>query len=352
MTYDDFFETFMVRNVPCLIRDLINDWPAMTELVSHQHEPNVAFFEGLKRAEIEVPVADCSSKYFNSQEKVCLSLQEYLSYWKDAKARQERMLYLKDWHFFKEFPHVNLYSTPSYFVSDWLNEYWASKSDDYRFLYLGPKGSWTPFHSDVFGSFSWSANVTGHKKWIFFPKDQEPKNVYDILEIIPEGDLTDFSSKTHDDLQYFEIQQGPGEVIFVPSGWYHQVTNLTDTLSINHNWFNGTNIGFVLEQLKAELVKVQAEISDCYEENNEEWRELCQKLLLASHGMNYSSFIQLLQLVSQARLAKSSDDKYIEYDLKQVQSVLLEMQKSCSQDLLECDTVIIEQELEKIQDHY
>ena len=33
-----------------------------------------------------------------------------------------------------------------------------------------------------------------------------------------------------------KVVQEAGETIFVPSGWYHQVTNLVDTVSINHNW--------------------------------------------------------------------------------------------------------------------
>lgn len=36
-----------------------------------------------------------------------------------------------------------VYETPSYFAVDWLNEYWITKEkDDYRFVYIGPKGSW------------------------------------------------------------------------------------------------------------------------------------------------------------------------------------------------------------------
>ena len=38
---------------------------------------------------------------------------------------------------------------------------------------MSTSGSWTPFHSDVFGSFSWSANVAGRKLWIFYPPGAE-----------------------------------------------------------------------------------------------------------------------------------------------------------------------------------
>ena len=47
---------------------------------------------------------------------------------------------------YRDFPEYVAYSTPVYFQSDWLNEYWDSQEnqddDDYRFVYMGPKGSW------------------------------------------------------------------------------------------------------------------------------------------------------------------------------------------------------------------
>lgn len=45
--------------------------------------------------------------------------------------------------FNRDFPEHNVYTTPVYFTSDWLNEYWDTlQVDDYRFVYMGPKGSW------------------------------------------------------------------------------------------------------------------------------------------------------------------------------------------------------------------
>lgn len=42
----------------------------------------------------------------------------------------------------------------------------ATFVSDYRFCYLGPAGTWTPLHSDVLRSYSWSANVCGRKRWL------------------------------------------------------------------------------------------------------------------------------------------------------------------------------------------
>jgi len=43
----------------------------------------------------------------------------------------------------RAFPDYHAYTTPVYFTSDWLNEFWDTlPEDDYRFVYMGPKGSW------------------------------------------------------------------------------------------------------------------------------------------------------------------------------------------------------------------
>jgi len=164
----------------------------------------------------------------------------------------------------RAFPTYKAYDTPIYFKSDWLNEFWDQRSDvadDYRFVYMGPKGSWTPFHVDVFRSHSWSANICGCKKWLIYPPGQE-KYLTDRL-----GNLAyDITSSDINDQQQFPdfekaskpitVIQREGEVIFVPSGWHHQVMNLEDTISINHNWTNACGILKMWEHLQSELVKV------------------------------------------------------------------------------------------------
>jgi hypothetical protein len=35
------------------------------------------------------------------------------------------------------------------------------RAEDYRFCYVGPRGSWTPLHRDVLHSYSWSTNIIG-----------------------------------------------------------------------------------------------------------------------------------------------------------------------------------------------
>ena len=56
----------------------------------------------------------------------------YEKYWK--KVPRIESLYLKDWHFHRDTKdYYSAYNTPSFFASDWLNEWWESR-EVHRFL--------------------------------------------------------------------------------------------------------------------------------------------------------------------------------------------------------------------------
>ena len=288
-----------------------------------------------------------NSRYHNAQECKEESFGDYLAYWKGD--RKEGTKYLKDWHFHRLVrDRYTAYTTPKFFSSDWLNEWWEIRGkeeialeqknagenserseidgNDYRFVYIGPRGSWTPLHCDVFGSYSWSANIVGKKKWFFWKPGEEPRDHRGEL-------LWRVDEEVHDERR-LEVEQLEGQVIFVPSGWHHQVTNIEDTVSINHNWFNGSNIEEVVLRLEAELKKVQKELDDC---KGEGWDKMCQQLLKDSYGMNLEDLVDLLATVMERRLsmleqpeyAKVSFDKaylgpiHAKYDIVQVKKALI-----------------------------
>lgn len=123
--------------------------------------------------------------------------------------------------------------------------------EDYRFAYLGLPGSWTPCHYDVFGTYSWSLNLSGTKLWYFLTETSQ-------AQVIPfsVGSAADSrSSDEHDDARKNEaawrfrvgtplaadlrvmsdveldsFEQQAGDLVFVPSCYIHQVHNLDGPL--------------------------------------------------------------------------------------------------------------------------
>ncbi|XP_029649406.1 2-oxoglutarate and iron-dependent oxygenase JMJD4-like isoform X1 [Octopus sinensis] len=326
ISYEDFFLRYLIPNKPCVFScKHTRHWRSRAEWVDEQGKPK---FEFLKTnfGNAKVPVAICNEKEFDSHPKVEQTFSDYLEYWQDyisnSYPSDNQCLYLKDWHFVRAFPEYNAYKTPLYFCSDWLNEFWdtgESSKDDYRFVYMGPKGSWTPFHADVLHSYSWSANICGKKQWLLFPpgeevhlRDKFGNLAFDVTsEDVHNPEMYPNYQKLS---QQYKVVQHPGEIIFVPSGWHHQVWNVEDTISINHNWLNGCSIDLTWNFLKRNLKDVENEISDC--RGMEGWNQQCQVVLKSLTGSDYTDFFELcnnigtkhLQFLSQSDICSTNEE--------------------------------------------
>lgn len=164
----------------------------------------------------------------------------------------------------------------------------------------------SPFHADIFRSFSWSVNICGKKKWLFFPPGQE-EALRDCRGSLP-YDVT--STELLDTHLYPRIQpnslpieviQEPGEMVFVPSGWHHQVYNLEDTISINHNWVNGCNLANMWHFLQQELQAVQHEVGE-WKDSMPDWHHHCQVIMKSCTGINFEEFYHFLKIIAEKRL--------------------------------------------------
>ncbi|XP_059485310.1 2-oxoglutarate and iron-dependent oxygenase JMJD4 [Neocloeon triangulifer] len=300
ISYVDFFNEFMQPNIPCIFKsEIVDKWRSKTDWVDDRGKPNFDFLAKTFGDSV-APVANCSQQYFNAQKKDDMRVNKFIEYWKkyiqDGYPTSEQCLYLKDWHFSRNFPEYDAYKCPEIFSSDWLNEYWSAKGgDDYKFVYMGPKGSWTPLHVDVFTSFSWSANVCGQKRWILFPPGTEKKLKNKLGDLPNQRELSDDLLK-----EGIVADQFAGETIFVPSGWHHQVWNVEDTISINHNWLNGCCVRNSWLSLEQGLKSVEKELADC--SDMDAWSEQCQLVLKAVAGIDFKEFLDFLLFIARQRI--------------------------------------------------
>ncbi|EFJ51911.1 hypothetical protein VOLCADRAFT_56346 [Volvox carteri f. nagariensis] len=229
-------------------------------------------------------------------------------------------MYLKDWHFVAEFPDYGAYRLPFFFADDWLNAYYdqqrhrreqqhgfrphAAFTSDYRFLYLGPAGTWTPLHSDVLRSYSWSANVCGRKRWlILHPRYTHLLYDRQMLRMAPHLEPGRTAWETFR-VRFLLRAQEEGDAVFVPSGWHHCVENLHDTLSLNHNWLNGHNCHWTWALLRQQYVDAAEAIEDCRQLcSPDEFEGLVQSNLAANMGLNWHGFVDLLGCTVRSALA-------------------------------------------------
>jgi len=138
-----------------------------------------------------------------------------------------------DWQIFKTNKELlSDYEVPKYFF-DWFVFLPGFMKLIYPRIFIGPSGAVTPLHSDIWGTHAWLAQLVGRKRWILFSSDQKPL-LYDFRVNPRNPDLERFPlfRKTRP----IECTIGPGDLIFVPGGWAHEVVSLDPTISITHNY--------------------------------------------------------------------------------------------------------------------
>ncbi|KAJ8449078.1 hypothetical protein Cgig2_004133 [Carnegiea gigantea] len=340
LSYTEFVARYLAKNQPVVVTGIMDDWRACKDWVDLNGHPNLRFFS-THFGKSKVQIADCGSQEFTDQRTIEMSVSEFIEYWVTLNEENKRvyhsvsgdysdttnhydgkpLLYLKDWHFVKEYTEYVAYSTPLFFNDDWLNLYLDEyhmhndpeyqeqnevSCSDYRFVYMGPKGTWTPLHADVFRSYSWSANVCGRKLWLFLPPDQchlvfdryMKNSLYNIFDNVNESKFPGFKKAV-----WLECTQLKNEIIFVPSGWYHQVHNLEDTISINHNWFNAYNLDWVWNLLVGDYNEAKELIEDI-RDICDDFEALCQRNLAANTGMNLLDFFTFITRMTFANLVQ------------------------------------------------
>jgi hypothetical protein len=107
------------------------------------------------------------------------------------------------------------------------------------------------------------------------------------------------------------VIQRSGDLIFVPSGWYHQVHNLEPTVSINHNWINAACLPalgrFMCDEARSVVESIQhLRASAVVDASNgggsadlmdrASWRAHCALLMRLNCGMDLDAVLDMIRL--------------------------------------------------------
>ena len=283
---------------PCIISGLIDDWPCYRDWRTRLHDdsygPNYEYLKANYG-----PISVSVLKKGNSS----TSSMVFSDFLQDMEMGTPA--YARDIHIQRLFPELVLYDTPTLFQDDWLNfQLDSTGKDDYKFVYIGSDGTQTKLHKDVVASHSWSTNLTGRKEWTLIPPlASHLLFSFDHEDVAPDIYATDsltcarWPNLAQAREQSIVVQQSPGETIFVPSTWYHQVLNVGPTLSINHNWINAVSLRPIFDNLVHEMNLSAEAVIDLKEDgivDEQGFTDVVQELTMANAGMNWQSFFQMI----------------------------------------------------------
>lgn len=147
------------------------------------------------------------------------------------------------------------------------------KRPDHRWIIIGPKRSGSSFHIDPNATHAWNAPIRGRKRWIFYPPGCPPPGVFpsadgdDVIMPLSLGEwfLSYFEkhvqerSNPDQSKRPLECTVEPGDILFVPHGWWHCVLNLDDGIALTQNYVSQSNLSDVLRFLD----KKPQQISGC-----------------------------------------------------------------------------------------
>ena len=139
-----------------------------------------------------------------------------------------------------------------YFSHDFFQCADSRRTPPNRWFIIGPRRSGTGIHVDPMGTSAWNALISGIKLWCLFdPKtpDYLVKPVSTEKGKHPDEAITLFTTVYNRVLSnnwptnYPPIVglQMPGEVMYVPSGWWHVVLNIEDTIAVTENFCDESN---------------------------------------------------------------------------------------------------------------
>ncbi|KAI1003530.1 hypothetical protein K3495_g4675 [Podosphaera aphanis] len=243
LSLEQFLETWCSR--PFLLTQPVREWPAFASW-------NLQTLQA-KYAQVQFRA-----------EAVDWSLDDYVSYMRCNS--DESPLYLFDKDFVNKMDLITgknkpstSYWTPECFEED-LFTVLGDQRPDFRWLIIGPERSGSTFHIDPNATSAWNAVLRGSKYWIMFPPTKpcsSPPGVFvseDESEVTSPLSIAEWIVGFHAEARRtpgcIEGVCGEGELLHVPSGWWHLVVNLEPTIAITQNFVPRTHLPKVIDFLQ------------------------------------------------------------------------------------------------------
>ena len=236
-TYEHDFHGDTLPQVPAVLTGLLDEWPACFECCS---STRVSLDGGPSFARMSM----CSGK---------VTLHEYKQYCENQADNDAAPLYVFDPDILKSKFATEAFPTPPCFSHDAMS---CIDGTQYRplppaWLLVGAARSGTPIHDHPM-TVAWNALLEGCKLWCCLPPDVDESILLLNLDEDNDDDSSSSSSSSSSHREDFDLSaidwfhecnnlpdeariivQRPGEVVYLPAGWFHVVLNVETSTAIS-----------------------------------------------------------------------------------------------------------------------
>jgi ribosomal protein L16 Arg81 hydroxylase len=230
----EFLENYYSKHRPVIITDAMKNWPALTKWTPEYFRSRFSD----KRVEVQFNRNNDLLFEENSiSHKKKMSFGEYVDLVENGGETNNYYMTANNSELNSQ-SLAELYNDVLHFP-DYLNPLDAKGR---TFFWYGPKGSLTPLHHDLTNNFM--AQVRGKKSIKLISSYQLPI-VYNYKHCFSEVDLLNIDYKRFPlfrDVDILEVTLLPGEILFIPVGWWHHVMGLDVTITMSFTNFKWPNL--------------------------------------------------------------------------------------------------------------
>lgn len=228
LSRDDFLRDYYTANRPVVITGMMDDWPAL------QTWTPARLRERFGHREVEIQIGRTQNQSYEAEalrHKQCMLFSQYVDmvvnggstndYYMTANNSSRNTEALKEiWDEIVQIP-----------------EYLDGGSPQKGFFWFGPKGTITPLHHDLTNNFM--AQVYGRKLIKLVPSSDLPRvyNDHHCYSRVDAGNIDLKQFPEFANCSVIDCEIGPGEILFLPIGWWHYVVSLDISITMSFTNF-------------------------------------------------------------------------------------------------------------------
>ena len=234
-----FFDQYYAANRPVVITDALSDWPALTRWTPEYLKEKAGYHTVEIQGDRD---QDPMYEIYNDAHRRTMTFGAYLDLIESLGATNS--VYMTANNCALNQPLLETlqddFTLPTEYLQPTIHEG--------VFFWYGPQGTVTPLHHDLTNNFM--LQVRGRKRILMLPAYETP-NVYNHLHCYSRVDPLALDTQEFPHFvkaHLVEVILEPGEILFLPIGWWHHVTGMDVTITITCTNFVADN--FYLETYK------------------------------------------------------------------------------------------------------